>query len=134
MEMVLHRRDRFNRIFAQASLLLANPRSVIDEKMDPRGLYLSTLDGIKNSIKSVGLGNQKLEPQVLLEASKVIQAQINEVLRPLSHRLWVNGMGQVKHRHLLGIIKDAIENLDFSIKYILAYQFVVGGYGMSLVL
>jgi hypothetical protein len=134
MEMVLHRRDRFNRIFAQASLLLANPRSVIDEKMDPRSLYLSTLDGIKNSMKSVGLGNQKLEPQVLLEASKVIQAQINEVLRPLSHRLWVNGMGQVKHRHLLGILKDAIENLDFSIKYILAYQFLVGGYGISLVL
>ena len=134
MEMVLHRRDRFNRIFAQASLLLANPRSVIDEKMDPRGLYLSTLDGIKNDMKSVGIGNQKLEPQVLLEASKVIQAQINEVLRPLSHRLWVNGMGQVKHRHLLGIIKDAIESLDFSIKYILAYQFVVGGYGISLVL
>jgi hypothetical protein len=134
MEMVLHRRDRFNRIFAQASLLLANPRSVIDEKMDPRGLYLSTLDGIKNNMKSVGIGNQKLEPQVLLEASKAIQAQINEVLRPLSHRLWVNGMGQVKHRHLLGIIKDAIENLDFSIKYILAYQFVVGGYGISLVL
>jgi hypothetical protein len=134
MEMVLHRRDRFNRIFAQASLLLANPRSVIDEKMDPRGLYLSTLDGIKNSVKSVGLGNEKLEPQVLLEASKVIQAQINEVLRPLSHRLWVNGMGQVKHRHLLGIIKDAIENLDFSIKYILAYQLLVGGYGISLVL
>jgi hypothetical protein len=134
MEMVLHRRDRFNRIFAQASLLLANPRSVIDEKMDPRGLYLSTLDGIKNSMKSVRLGNQKLEPQVLLEASKVIQAQINEVLRPLSHRLWVNGMGQVKHRHLLGILKDAIENLDFSIKYILAYQFLVGGYGISLVL
>ena len=134
MEMVLHRRDRFNRIFAQASLLLANPRSVIDEKMDPRGLYRSTLDGIKNDMKSVGIGNQKLEPQVLLEASKAIQAQINEVLRPLSHRLWVNGMGQVKHRHLLGIIKDAIENLDFSIKYILAYQFVVGGYGISLVL
>ena len=134
MEMVLHRRDRFNRIFAQASLLLANPRSVIDEKMDPRGLYLSTLDGIKSSMESVWLGSQKLEPQVLLEASKVIQTQINEVLRPLSHRLWVNGMGQVKHRHLLGIIKDAIENLDFSIKYIVAYQFLVGGYGISLVL
>jgi len=134
IEVVLHRRDRFNRIFAQASLLLANPLSVLDEKMDPRGLYLSTLDGIKNSMKSLGLGNQKLEPQVLLEASKVIQAQINEVLRPLSYRLWVNGMGQVKHRHLLGILKDAIENLDFSIRYILAYQFLVGGYGISLVL
>jgi uncharacterized membrane protein (DUF2068 family)/anti-sigma regulatory factor (Ser/Thr protein kinase) len=134
MEMVLHRRDRFNQIFAQASLLLANPRSVINEKMDPQGIYQSTLDGIKNSIKSVGLESAKLDPQVLLEASRAIQTQINEVLRPLSHRLWVNGMGQVKHRHLIGILKDAIENLDFSIKYILAYQFVVGGYGISLVL
>jgi hypothetical protein len=132
IEMVLNRRDRFDQIFAQASLLLANPRSVIDEKMDPRGLYLSTLDGIKNSINSVGLGNKKPEPQVLLEASKVIQAQINEVLRPLSHRLWVNGMGQMKHRHLLGIIKGAIENLDFSIKYVLTYQFFIGGYAIAL--
>ncbi len=133
-EMVLHRRDRFNRIFAEASLLLANPNSVVNEKMDPRSLYLSTLDGIKSSIKSVGLESEKLEPQILLEASKAIQTQINEVLRPLSHRLWVNGMGQVKHRRLLGILMDAIENLDFSVKYILAYQFLVGGYGISLVI
>ncbi len=132
IEMVLNRRDRFDQIFAQASLLLANPRSVIDEKMDPRGLYHSTLDGIKKSMKSVDLGNKKPEPQVLLEASKLIQTQINEVLRPLSHRLWVNGMGQMKHRHLLRIIKDAIENLDFSIKYVLAFQFFIGGYGIAL--
>jgi signal transduction histidine kinase len=134
MEMVLHRRDSFDRIFAQASLLLANPLSVVNEKMDPRGLYLSTIDGIKSSMKSVGLGSEKLDPQILLEASKVIQTQINEVLRPLSHRLWVNGMGQVKHRRLLGILNDAIENLDFSVGYILAYQFLIGGYGISLVI
>jgi hypothetical protein len=134
MEMVLHRRDRFDRIFAQASLLLANPLSVVNEKMDPRGLYLSTIDGIKSSMKSVGLGSEKLDPQILLEASKVIQTQINEVLRPLSHRLWVNGMGQVKHRSLLGILNDAIENLNFSVRYILAYQFLIGGYGISLVI
>ncbi len=134
MEMVLHRRDRFDRIFAQASLLLANPLSVVNEKMDPRSLYLSTIDEIKSSMKSVGLGTEKLDPQNLLEASKVIQTQINEVLRPLSHRLWVNGMGQIKHRRLLGILKHAIENLDFSVRYILAYQFFIGGYGISLVI
>ncbi len=133
MEMFLHRREKFNRIFVEASLLLANPHSVVNEKMDPRGLYLSTLDGIKNSMKKVGLDSEKPHPQILLEASKAIQTQINEVLRPLSHRLWVNGMGQVKHRRLLGILKDAVENLDFSVRYILAYQFLVGGYGISLV-
>lgn len=134
MEMVLYRREKFNWIFAKASLLLANPRSVVHEKMDPRDLYLSTLDGIKSSINSVGLGSEKLDPQILLEASRAIQTQINEFLRPLSHRLWVNGMGQVKHRSLLGILKDAIENLDFSFRYILAYQFIIGGYGISLVI
>ena len=134
MEMVLHRRDKFNQVFAEASLLLANPRSVINDKMDSRRLYLETLDGIKNSVGAVGVGKERVEPGVLLEASKAIQSQINEVLRPLSHRLWVNALGQVKHRHMLGILKDAIENLDFSAKYILAYQFFVGGYGIALVL
>jgi anti-sigma regulatory factor (Ser/Thr protein kinase) len=134
IESVLHRRDRFNQIFAQASLLIANPSSVLDEKMDPRSLYLSTLDRIKSSVKSVGIEGEKLEPHVLHEASRVIQSQINEVLRPLSHRLWVNSIGQIKHRHLLSILKDAIENLDFSVKYILAYQFFIGGYGISLVI
>lgn len=134
METVLHRRDKFNKVFAEASLLLANPRSVINDKLDPRHLYLETLDGIKNSMGAVGVGKEKSEPRALLEASKVIQFQINEVLRPLSHRLWVNALGQVKHRHMLGIMKDAIEYLDFSVKYILAYQFFVGGYGIALVL
>ena len=134
METVLQRRDKFNKVFAEASLLLANPRSVINDKMDPRRLYLETLDGLKKSMGAVGVGKEKSEPRALLEASKVIQFQINEVLRPLSHRLWVNALGQVKHRHMLGIMKDAIENLDFSVKYIMAFQFFVGGYGIALVL
>jgi hypothetical protein len=134
METVLQRRDKFNKVFAEASLLLANPRSVINDKMDPRRLYLETLDGLKKSMGAVGVGKEKSEPRALLEASKVIQFQINEVLRPLSHRLWVNALGQVKHRHMLGIMKDAIENLDFNVKYIMAYQFFVGGYGIALVL
>ena len=134
MEMVLHRRDKFDQVFAEASLLLANPRSVINDKMDPRRVYSEALNGIKDSMSAIGLQKDKVEPEVLLKASKVIQSQINDVLRPLSHRLWVNALGQIKHRHMLGILRDAIENLDFSAKYILAYQFFVGGYGIALVI
>jgi signal transduction histidine kinase len=134
MEMVLSRRDKFNHLFAEASLLLANPRSVINDKMDPRRVYSEALNGIKDSMSAIGLQKDKFEPEVLLKASKVIQSQINDVLRPLSHRLWVNALGQIKHRHMLGILRDAIENLDFSAKYILAYQFFVGGYGIALVI
>lgn len=134
MEMVLSRRDKFNHLFAEASLLLAIPRSVINDKMDPRRVYSEALKGIKDSMSAIGLRKEKVEPEVLLKASKVIQSQINDVLRPLSHRLWVNALGQIKHRHMLGILRDAIENLDFSAKNILAYQFFVGGYGIALVI
>lgn len=134
MEMALQRKDSFNQIFTKASLLLANPGSTIDKNLNPRDIYNEILGGIRGGISATGLSREKISAEVLLEASKVIQSQINEVLRPLSHRLWVNGMGQVKHRNLAGILKDAIGNLDFNVWYILAYQFFVGGYGISLVL
>lgn len=134
MEMALQRKDKFNHIFTKASLLLANPGSTIDKDLDPKDVYNEILGGIKGGIYATGLSKEKISAEVLLEASKVIQTQINEVLRPLSHRLWVNSMGQVKHRNLAGILKDAIGNLDFNVWYILAYQFFIGGYGISLVL
>jgi signal transduction histidine kinase len=134
MEMALQRKEKFNQIFTKASLLLANPGSTIDKNLDPKDVYNEILGGIKGGIYATGLSKEKISAEVLLEASKVIQTQINEVLRPLSHRLWVNSMGQVKHRNLAGILKDAIGNLDFNVWYILAYQFFIGGYGISLVL
>jgi signal transduction histidine kinase len=134
MEMALQRKDKFNQIFTKASLLLANPGSTIDKDLDPKDVYNEILGGIKGGISATGLSREKFSAEALLEASKLIQSQINEVLRPLSHRLWVNGMGQVKHRNLAGILKDAIGNLDFNVWYFLAYQFFIGGYGISLVL
>jgi two-component sensor histidine kinase len=89
---------------------------------------------IKKSVLPFGLQRDHISSEVLLNASGEIQKQINEVLRPLSHRLWVNGLGRIKHRNLLGLLKDAVLNLDFSVKHILFYQFFVGGYGISLVL
>ena len=134
MESVLQRRDNFNRVFTEASLLLVNPSSTTWEKIDPREIYLSTLKGIKETISPFEIDREAVHPAALLAASQAIQSQINEVLRPLSHRLWVNGMGQVKHRNILGILRDSIENLEFRIRDILAYQLFVGGYGISLVI
>ena len=134
MESVLQRRDKFNKAFAEASLLLVNPTATTGEKIDPREIYLSTLKGIKETISPFEIDREAIQPAALLAASRAIQSQINEVLRPLSHRLWVNGMGQVKHRNILGILRDSIENLEFRIRDILAYQLFVGGYGISLVI
>lgn len=134
MESVLQRRDNFNRVFAEASLLLVNPAATTWGKIDPREIYLSTLKRIKETISPFEIDREAVQPAALLAASQAIQSQINEVLRPLSHRLWVSGMGQVKHRNILGILRDSIENLEFRIRDILAYQLFVGGYGISLVI
>lgn len=133
MEIILQRKERFKRIFAEATSLITGQGS-IDTNLDPKILYDSTLQNIKESVSSLNRGGEPVGKDDLMTASKVIQSQINEVLRPLSHRLWVNGMGQVKYRSFLGILYDAVKNLDFSVKYILAYQFFFGGYGISLVL
>ena len=134
METVLQRRDKFTEVFAEASLLLANPELVADEKIDPSIIYASTLERIKETLTPFEIEKEHVEPEALMAASKAIQLEINEVLRPLSHRLWVNGLGQVKHRNILSILRDSIENLDFNIRNILIYQFFIGGYGISLVL
>jgi signal transduction histidine kinase len=133
METVLQRKEKFNRVFTDATLLVADPQALIGVKLDPKHLYDATVKDFKESISSLNLEKVRVSHEDLMAASKVIQNQINEVLRPLSHRLWVNGMGQVKHRGFLGILSDAIKTLDFNVKFILAYQFLVGGYGISLV-
>lgn len=134
METVLQRKEKFNRVFAEATLLVADPHALAEAKLDPKDLYDVTVKDFKERILTLELGNERVGPETLVAASQVIQNQINEVLRPLSHRLWVNGMGQVKHRSFSGILAGAVKNLDFSVKYILAYQFLVGGFGISLVL
>lgn len=134
METVLQRKEKFNRIFSEATLLIADPDRKSDTALDPQALYASTLTQMKENISTLKLSDDEISHDALVAASHVIQVQINEVLRPLSHRLWVNGMGQVKHRGFIGILGDAIKCLDFNVKYILAYQLLVGGYGISLVL
>jgi signal transduction histidine kinase len=133
METVLQKRERFNQIFAKASLLVVDPNAV-NRNLDSRIEYTTTLATIKERISLFDLGGSHVKSENLVAASKLLQNQINEVLRPLSHRLWINALGQVKHRSFLGITIDAIRNLDFNVKYILGYQLFVGGYGISLVL
>lgn len=134
MEKLFQRKEEFNRLFNEASLLLINPSLPRAEKLDLKYIYDATLAGIKEHMSSLNLKEGTTNASSLRIVSREIQLQINEVLRPLSHRLWVNGLGQVKHRNLFGILRDSIQNLDFGVRNILAYQLFVGGYGISLVL
>ena len=134
MEIILQRRERFDQLFAEASLMLASSGAKSDDYIDAKNVYNETLKSLKERISPFDLGEEDVSPDTLLAASKAIQIEINEVLRPMSHRLWINALGQVKHRNILGILKDSVVNLDFNMRNILVYQFFIGGYGISLVL
>ncbi len=133
VEVVLQRRERFNHIFENAQTLLAS-RSQEIIKTNSEETYEATLSHLRSEISKHGLEREDLRPERLLEVSRQIQLLINEVLRPLSHRLWVNAMGQIRHKNFLAILKDSITELDFDPKYFLLYQYFIGGYGISLVI
>lgn len=133
VEVVLQRRQRFNHIFQNAQTLLAS-RSREFIKTNPEETYEATLSYLRSEISTRGMAKEELDSAKLLEVSRQIQTLINEVLRPLSHRLWVNAMGQLRHKNFLTVLNDSIAELDFDPKYFLLYQYFIGGYGISLVI
>lgn len=133
MEFILSRRERFNKIFQQATSLATVSMDITSEK-NSEEIYNQTLSQMKTAISSHGLSVENSSSASLLATSQEIQTQINQVLRPLSHRLWVNAMGQVKHKNVWIIARDVMSDLDFNPKYLLCYQFFIGGYGIALVI
>ena len=133
MEILILKKESFNQIFNQSAALLTQPSSDLIGHSSEQ-TYVNTVAAVKASVNEHlsskmenGLINAK-------SASLEIQRQINEVLRPLSHRLWVNSLGQIKHTNLISILKDAISDIEFSPKVLLTYQVIVGGFGIALVL
>ena len=133
MEILIQKKESFSQFFNQSAVLLAQPSSDLIGQSSEQ-TYLNTVAAVKASVNehlSSKTENGLIDAK---SASLEIQRQINEVLRPLSHRLWINSLGQIKHKNLISIIKDAISDLEFSPKVLLIYQVTVGGFGIALVL
>jgi signal transduction histidine kinase len=133
MEILIQKKESFNQIFNQSAALLTHPSSDLIGHSSEQ-TYVNTVAAVKASVNehlSSKMENGLIDAK---SASLEIQRQINEVLRPLSHRLWVNSLGQIKHTNLISILKDAISDIEFSPTVLLAYQVIVGGFGIALVL
>lgn len=69
------------------------------------------------------------------EISKIsdeIKSQVNAVIRPLSHRLWLNSHGVIRPRSSLTTFLDAIRNLDYSINFVIGFLLIFNSFGIGL--
>jgi two-component sensor histidine kinase len=133
MEILIQKKESFNQIFNQSAGLLTQSSSGLIGYSSEQ-TYINTVTAVKASVNEYLNGKTESGLIDAKSAGLEIQRQINEVLRPLSHRLWVNSLGQIKHTNMISIIKDAISDIEFSPKVLLIYQVTVGGFGIALVL
>lgn len=133
MEILIQKKESFNQIFNQSAGLLTQSSSGLIGYSSEQ-TYINTVTAVKASVNENINGKTESGLIDAKSAGLEIQRQINEVLRPLSHRLWVNSLGQIKHTNMISIIKDAISDIEFSPKVLLIYQVTVGGFGIALVL
>lgn len=97
--------------------------------------YLESMEQMRKAIGKHLPSDANVAPNQIeiLAAAREIQTQIQEVLRPLSHRLWVGTFGEIKSLKIGQLSADAIRTPKFSFLFLLAYQFLSGLFGISLV-
>jgi signal transduction histidine kinase len=96
--------------------------------------YLEAMKKIEFAIDSHLPRDESLTPnqKEILAAAQEIQNQIEEVLRPFSHRLWVGVFGEIKSLSGMKLVLEALSKPKFSIMLVLSFQFIVGSFGISL--
>ncbi len=133
IEILIQKKENFNVVFnASAALITQSSTDLIGHSSEQT--YVNAVSAVRASVNENLDGDTNTNQIDAKSAGLELQRQINEVLRPLSHRLWVNSLGQIKHTNIFAIIKDAISDLDFNPKILLMYQVLVGGFGIALVL
>lgn len=132
MEILIQKKESFNKIFDQSSTLLAQSSSDLMGHSS-QDTYDNAVAAVKTSVNQSSDGSAQTGIIDSKSAALEIQKQINEVLRPLSHRLWVNSLGEIKHINLLSIVKDSIVDLDFNARWLLYCQATVCGLGTLMI-
>lgn len=96
--------------------------------------YLGTMKDFQSAInRQVGASSQtKDDPLLTLRVATEIQKQVEELIKPLSQRLWLSSVGQLKRRNNLQILKDALRDIHFPIPIVILYQVLGGIFGLLI--
>lgn len=133
IELRSRRKNQFQAEFQRATLLRLGVEGYIpstDAKYD----YQSSMDAIKRAIRlHLPVRNDQLpDTEQVSKVAAEIRDQIQMVIRPLSHRLWIGTMGEIKATSGSRILIDTLQELAIPAKFIFLYQFSVGLFGIGI--
>lgn len=94
--------------------------------------YEEAMQVINSAITSKILNLTQLDVNQIRRISEEIKFQIQNVIRPLSHRLWIDSFGEIRAGNPMQILKDAVIELKFSKPFIVGYQFIIGIFGIGI--
>ena len=99
---------RFEGITSQA--LIKSIRSLSDYELRLE------LEQIQSSLRNMDLKSQTglLDSQIFIVAAKKVQRQIDEAIRPLSHRMWIDNKRNLPRINALNVAKETFRALDYN--------------------
>ena len=127
------RKNQFQAEFQRAMLLRLGSQG-FGTGSDAKSEYERSMNAIKDAIRThLPLNNNQLpNTEQVAKVAAEIREQIQMVIRPLSHRLWIGSMGEIKSAGNSRILIDALQEMAISAKFILLYQFSVGLFGIGI--
>jgi hypothetical protein len=109
---------RFSKLFNETALALA----VASKPSQDRGIdSLDNLVALKRNLSGIldEASARGVSTEALQAASAAVRAQIEQHIKPLSHRLWFNERSNRPEIKFFGLIGDAITHFSFSIPRLL---------------
>ena len=133
IELRNRRKNQFQAEFQRATLLRLGYQG-FGTASDAKSEYERSMNAIKDAIRMhlPVNDNQLPNTQQVAKVAAEIREQIQMVIRPLSHRLWIGSMGEMRSAGNSRILIDTLQEMAISAKFILLYQFSVGLFGISI--
>ncbi len=111
----------------------ANYRLLLSQALINKSAEISEVDlkaelnQVENSLKSIQLNATEESDQAkwLIKVADEVKAQINDLIRPMSHRLWLTSVDKYPKVLVKKLVADAVANLNFSLKIFLPLIVVV---------
>jgi signal transduction histidine kinase len=131
INLILRKNRQFYGEFQRAAVYRLK-RELEKDGVSPRKGYDQTMAEINEAIVSKVSNLDSISRDQIRKVSEEIKFQIQNVLRPLSHRLWVDSYGELRTGNPWQIIRDAITELRVSKTFIICYQFFIGIFGIGI--
>jgi signal transduction histidine kinase len=131
INLILRKNRQFHGEFQRAAIYRLK-RELEKNPTSGKKSYEETMAEINEAIVSKVSNLDSISHDQIRKVSQEIKFQIQNVLRPLSHRLWIDSYGDLRTGNPWQIIRDAITELHISKTFMICYQFLIGIFGIGI--